>query len=450
MIHRFTMARLPLLLSLVAAVLATEPSSADSFDQGVELQQATAAGNSSLGDRLLHFVGANPPDYIDSLMRPVPGLKDASKAKCFYQRSIFQPDHTTVAIRYHPSLDFETFNHEEHPVLFSLNRSTAKIDSSWTSWQTSDNVTFSGPRMTTVEEFPLDFTLRESCPGRHRCAADTWTFTVEMTGSCTLIPFVDEECLNLPAPKSGKTNTTVMSLLGNHKIDEDWAIAKEYFDMTRSKHMYFGMTSHRYGRGGIRSVTGQKNELRKGLYWPDEVKYHVTYKQTPRCRVQVPLMRTDGKPVREQVISQTKIEPKQASLPSIDVKDAVMETASSEDAGSSRVARTASRPTTGSVAEQAEEKSRAESEKIQQDEDDEGDIDWWGDGEDGDDIWLDADEVDWFQEADQSSAAQKKDALEEERRQLESLWRDRLEMDTRRESLKDLIGGKQKRNDGVF
>ncbi|RDA87061.1 hypothetical protein CP532_3247 [Ophiocordyceps camponoti-leonardi (nom. inval.)] len=394
------MARFPLLLPLAAAVLATETSPADSFRQGVELQQAMAAGHSDLGNGLLRFVRANPPHYIDSLMRPVPGIKDANKAKCFYQRSVFQPDNTTVSIKYHPSLDFETFNQAEQPVLFSLNRSTAKIDSSWTSWQTSDNKTLSGPRITTINEFPLDVTLRKSCPARHRCAAHTWTFTVEMTGSCTLIPFVDEECLNLPWPKAGKANTTVMSLLGNKKIDEDWAIAKEYFDMTRSKHMYFGMASHNHDRGGVRSVKGQKNELRDGLYWPDEVKYRVTYKQTPRCRVRVPLMRTDGQPVREQVFSQTEVE----------------------------------------AGERAEEESSTEP-AFQQDEDDDEDMDWWDedfdDDEEGDDMWLDADDVDWWQEDYQEVEAAQKNDLEEERRQMERLQG--LKLDTGRESLKELI-----------
>ncbi|RDA91274.1 hypothetical protein CP533_6342 [Ophiocordyceps camponoti-saundersi (nom. inval.)] len=69
--------------------------------------------------------------------------------------------------------------------------------------------------------------------------------------------------------------------------------------MTLSEYMYFGMATCGHERGGIRSIKAQKNEIRNGIDWSHEEKYGVTYKQMPRGRVRVSLMRKGGQPVRE-------------------------------------------------------------------------------------------------------------------------------------------------------
>ncbi|PFH63027.1 hypothetical protein XA68_10439 [Ophiocordyceps unilateralis] len=388
------MARFPLLLQLVASVqgaaaFASEPAKANSFQQGLDLEGATLGhGHASyhLRNKLLELAQSHPPHYVDSPMGSVPGLKDANKAKCFYKRAIFRPDadEETIKIRYHPSLDMEIFNKEKFPMPFSIERSTAKVLRGWTRWHISDNVIFAGGNGNHVDDFTVDIHIRENCPGQRRCAAYTWTFTAEMKGSCTLVPFVDEDCLDRPWPNSGSSNTTIMSLYGTDKMDEDRAIADKYFDMTLSESM--NSVQGLPHREGGKTIRGQKNDFRDGLYWPNEEKFRVTYKQTPKCQVRMPLLRPDGWPVRERVMGQA-IEARQPEslrlLEELDDSNITAEEVSSTDFTEND----------SYDAEEGEEDGDEEEEE-EEEEDvplNEADLD----AEDLD-MWLDPEEVDWL------------------------------------------------------
>ncbi|KAF4589276.1 hypothetical protein GQ602_003165 [Ophiocordyceps camponoti-floridani] len=412
-----------LLSQIVAAALVA------SLRQGFDLQRVVLGhghGSYHLRDRLLRSARLQPPEYVDDAMGVVPGLGDESKRGCFYQRTFFQADHDqdAIEIRYHPNLDFEFINKENFPVSFTVKQSTAKIQTSRVITQTSDDSILAGGTNNQANDFPLQVETSQGCPPNRRCAAYTWAFSAEVPGNCTLVPFVDEGCLDRPWPKSGSGNTTVMSLFGTGKMDEDRAIADKYFDLTLSK----PDTSVEPMPGVFRNrtVKGQKNQLRDGLYWPNETKFRITYKQTPECRVTIPLLWPDGWPIREQVIGEAEDAEQPETL-------RLLEEFDDETRG---IQLPDEEPSSSAIQESYEEEYREDAPL------DEEALD-----RESEDMWLDPSEVDWLYEEpdpEQTSSQESEAALEEPQPEQEAATPETIQvphsarMDTRVPTLKEL------------
>ncbi|PHH67819.1 hypothetical protein CDD80_497 [Ophiocordyceps camponoti-rufipedis] len=381
-----------LLSQIVAAALVA------SLRQGLDLQRVVLGhghGSYHLRDRLLKSAQLQPPEYLDDFMGVVPGLEDESKKGCFYQRTYFQAhrDQDAIEIRYHPNMDLDFTNEESFPISFTVEQSTAKIQTSRVITQTSDDTILAGGANNQVNGFPLQVETSQGCPPNRRCVAYTWAFSAEVPGNCTLVPFVDEGCLDRPWPKSGSGNTTVMSLFNTGKMDEDRAIADKYFDLSllRSGSSVESMS----GVFGNRTVRGQKNQLRDGLYWPDETKFNITYKQTPKCRVTIPLLWSDGWPIREQIIGEAQDKTQPETLRLLEEFD----------------------DETGGIQLSDEEPSSSTfQESYEEEYDDDAPLDEEALDREGEDMWLDPNDVDWLYEEpdpEQAPSEESKPMLEE-------------------------------------
>ncbi|RCI11761.1 hypothetical protein L249_7549 [Ophiocordyceps polyrhachis-furcata BCC 54312] len=154
--------------------------------------------------------------------------------------------------------------------------------------------------------FTQDLSLTVSCPARHLCEVQTWTFTAKVKGSCALIPFFDfGRCpIHDGLAKAGRydmkkgkfeyqllppVNITLGAL--NLTFENRW------FEYVRSMFM----TGPYIAKDKSRS-----HDVGNGLVYPaSNVK--VKYINTAHCEVSFPLLQSGGMPYRVQILFQEKL-----------------------------------------------------------------------------------------------------------------------------------------------
>ncbi|EQK99559.1 hypothetical protein G6O67_005635 [Ophiocordyceps sinensis] len=191
------------------------------------------------------------------------------KGKCFYLRRVMKPETVKVTIDIAPTID-KRFISGAGETTLTVTSSTAKIDTTKLGWS-KDRTTevgggaggsasvsggipgvasFGGTFAWNVygshrwgsgesgdqsqqTEFTKTETITTRCPARHICTIATWTYTKTISGSCYMLPIVENACY-FDKTSDQKQNVSVAVFTEGKFKETLWPIMDNFFEMEAS------------------------------------------------------------------------------------------------------------------------------------------------------------------------------------------------------------------------